>query len=162
MPIVHRLIFASRSTVSFDAGHLQRLAHKAHRNNAARDISGILLYGEGRFLNLLEGPRDAIHDLYDHKIVYDERHTDCEVLLDDQASYRLFPKWGMGRLFLCSDKEVGEQRWNALCNEIARQCPESIFAKDPVVRVLKTFADEVGEGLETVTALDPPTRRASA
>ncbi len=58
------------------------------------DISGVLSYKNGRFIQLIEGEADQLQDLYD-QISKDNRHTDVLILLDIKDTKRFFSNWGM-------------------------------------------------------------------
>ena len=64
-------------------------------NNARLDISGILLFSDGTFLQVLEGEKDAVQGLYD-RIARDDRHHGTKVLLTRETPRRSFPDWSMG------------------------------------------------------------------
>ncbi|WP_418153117.1 BLUF domain-containing protein [Litorimonas sp. RW-G-Af-16] len=51
----------------------------SHRNNPAKEITGLLCYDGHRFLQILEGAEDNIHALY-KTIHSDPRHTAIELL----------------------------------------------------------------------------------
>lgn len=135
------LIYTSRATTLLNASELEALAADAGALNAELGITGVLLFGGGRFFQLLEGEADAVKDLYYNKIAHDPRHTDCQVLIRTPCVTRLFPDWTMGRLYIQQAAEVAQQSWDALCGEIARQNPQAVFARDPAVYFLKQFIE---------------------
>lgn len=89
-----QLIYSSRETVAFDQSMLDALLAKARRNNAQLDITGLLLYDAGDFLQILEGPGDAVADLY-ALIERDERHRDARIVHQQAIADREFGDWGM-------------------------------------------------------------------
>jgi len=70
------------------------LLHDARDYNAADGITGLLLYREGCFLQILEGKPDLVEDV-SQRIARDLRHHEVEVLLDQEVDTRLFPQWSM-------------------------------------------------------------------
>ncbi len=89
-----RLIYTSRATWDFDGPNLSELVEAAQARNALEDVTGCLVYDDGRFLQWLEGPSQGI-DRIATSIRMDERHTDIQVL-DQQASEpRVFSDWTM-------------------------------------------------------------------
>lgn len=91
------LTYVSRATRDFSPGDLDALAEQSRRDNAAHGITGVLLYAEGRFLQRLEGPRDAIAALY-ARIARDERHTVVFTTDVRDLERRVFAGWGMALL----------------------------------------------------------------
>ena len=89
------LVYASTATVNFTAPDLEALLGQSRKSNAADDVTGMLLFRRGRFLQLLEGPRDAVR-VKMAKIHRDPRHDNVRVLLEEQVPGRQFPEWTMG------------------------------------------------------------------
>jgi len=79
-----RLVYASRSTFSPGEAHqgldpsVARILAKSRKNNAERGIVGGLFFGDGCFLQCLEGPDEAVDRLYE-RIRADSRHRDVTV-----------------------------------------------------------------------------------
>lgn len=90
-----QLIYASAATVDFSTADLQQLLKIARQNNESRGISGMLLFHEGSFLQILEGEKDNVFALYD-KIEKDHRHTNVRLLLKTEIDERRFGDWKMG------------------------------------------------------------------
>jgi hypothetical protein len=95
-----RLVYASRSTFTRNAQHqgldpgVARILAKSRRNNAQRQIVGGLLFGDGCFLQCLEGDAEVVDALY-AKIEADRRHSEVTVLSRSQISQRSFGAWSM-------------------------------------------------------------------
>lgn len=89
------LLYRSREAYEMDAADLLKLLFDARAHNAAQGISGLLLHHEGRFMQVLEGPREAVQRLY-RRIAQDARHRDLVLEIDQPADRRLFPEWSMG------------------------------------------------------------------
>ncbi len=90
-----QLIYASAATVDFSSDDLQQLLRVARENNESLGISGMLLFHEGSFLQVLEGEEKDVVALYD-KIAKDDRHTNARVLLKAEIDERSFGDWKMG------------------------------------------------------------------
>lgn len=144
MPESH-LIYTSCAVSSLTAVELDQLASQSTRNNEKLGITGLLLYGGGRFLQLLEGPTEAVTDLYENRIVKDTRHTDCRELLSKPCEVHLFPNWQMGRMYLQETEGSVQNCWDALCVEIGKQNPEAIFSRDPAIRIIEQFIRHFGQ-----------------
>lgn len=66
-------------------------------NNPGIGVTGVLCYSEGIFLQVLEGGRSAVNELY-NRIARDPRHTDVELLCYDEIGERRFAGWSMGQV----------------------------------------------------------------
>ena len=92
-----RLIYASRSTEAGGAGlseQVRIITAKSIHNNRLADITGFLATGEGRFLQLLEGPVSEVEATFE-RIRSDPRHTDLAVIAQGAADRRMFRDWNM-------------------------------------------------------------------
>ncbi len=94
MALLH-LIYQSRANSPFDDSSVLKLLESSRGFNSAHDISGILLYGYGTFLQMLEGDDDLLRALYYEKISTDPRHHSLKVLKEDYVKKRLFAQWAM-------------------------------------------------------------------
>jgi hypothetical protein len=90
-----QLIYTSAATSPFDEAELTELLEVARTNNAALDVTGLLLYHEGSFIQVLEGERAVVDQLYD-KIARDPRHHGAQILFSGFQDHRDFTDWSMG------------------------------------------------------------------
>lgn len=74
---------------------LLALLEKSRRFNEASDITGILLYGNGHFIQILEGNEEALRALC-NRISTDSRHYRMIVISEGEVAQREFPQWSMG------------------------------------------------------------------
>jgi len=98
---MHRLIYLSAATKLLDAAGLEALLQVSRRNNARLGVTGMMLYHDGSFLQILEGPEAAVMGLYD-RIARDSRHGGMIRMVSSAVSARAFPEWQMGFLRLDS------------------------------------------------------------
>ncbi len=97
------LCYTSNTTeeISF-LGSLRLLAH-SFLNNQKYNITGLLIYKNNQFAQVIEGDEDAIERIWS-KIQRDTRHKDIQILSKEPIVHRSFTKWSM--LFPESDKVV--------------------------------------------------------
>jgi hypothetical protein len=89
------LVYVSSAVKPFSQSQLVELLVKARKNNSQRGITGMLLYKDGNFMQVLEGEETAVRELYDI-IHQDPRHTGTIVLLEEELSKPQFGDWSMG------------------------------------------------------------------
>lgn len=89
------LVYSSRAVVGFGLRHLDDLLVHARSANAQVGITGLLLFKDHRFLQLLEGPEPAVREKM-RCIAEDPRHEQVTVLLEEDVRVRQFPDWTMG------------------------------------------------------------------
>jgi len=88
------LIYVSTSVKLLSDEELLDILKVSRENNSGKDITGLLLYKGGNFMQVLEGPDESVEALY-KKIEADPRHKDLNVLSREQISTRQFPAWQM-------------------------------------------------------------------
>ena len=88
------LIYRSYATPALREDDLPALLRAARRHNQQANLSGLLLYNDGQFLQVLEGPEPALSDLY-ARILTDARHEDVTTLAYSSVLKRAFPDWRM-------------------------------------------------------------------
>ncbi len=88
-------IYASAAARAFNAHELAELLRRARENNARLELTGMLLYAEGSFFQVLEGPADVVDALY-NKIEADERHDQMTRIIREPIPKRFFDTWTMG------------------------------------------------------------------
>ncbi len=94
-----RLMYASRATDSINQEALAAILKKSRLNNPATGVTGVLCYSEGLFLQLLEGGRLPVSQLY-NRIANDTRHRDVMLLSYEEIGERKFAGWSMGQVNL--------------------------------------------------------------
>lgn len=151
MEHVTRIVYTSQSATDFSAGSLGALAGKAAAHNESVGITGVLLFGGGRFLQLLEGDGDRIESLYRDKIMRDRRHTGCEVLLRESGRERLCPNWSMGCLYIReaqADRQAAWERFSQALVSGGRAVPRSDDAVvGCIAEFIQSFGDEVDRSI---------------
>jgi hypothetical protein len=90
-----RLIYTSQAKEEFSKRNLLDLLHESRTFNALDNITGVLMYKEGRFLQVIEGESDVVNDLFT-RILRDQRHKKVKLHYNSSINSRLFSNWAMG------------------------------------------------------------------
>ena len=91
---MHHIIYLSQATHSLSDEQLQKILLQARRYNAERNITGLLLYGNGHFLQVIEGEQQTVTALYE-KIKRDARHGSVITFANKAIEQRTFAEWSM-------------------------------------------------------------------
>jgi hypothetical protein len=75
-------------------GQVEQILQSARRNNAAHGVTGALLFSEGCFAQVLEGPREQVEAIFE-TIQCDPRHSDVTVMHLHPVDERSFASWSM-------------------------------------------------------------------
>jgi hypothetical protein len=92
---MHQLIYVSTVRADLSDDDLKDILCDAREANRALGISGMLVYVDGYFLQVLEGRTESVRELY-AKIEADPRHCNATVLIESDVAKRAFPDWNMG------------------------------------------------------------------
>jgi hypothetical protein len=90
-----RCIYASRATPGFRETELPRILETSRANNAAVGVTGMLLYVDGNFFQVLEGDEAAVTAIFE-RICRDTRHGRVTQIIREPVFERDFPEWTMG------------------------------------------------------------------
>jgi hypothetical protein len=90
-----RVTYVSREAPGLTSDKLLALVSQCHRNNPDKGLTGMLLHGNGTFLQVLEGD-DHVVDTLIGAIVADPRHIDMKIVRREPVTRRQFADWSMG------------------------------------------------------------------
>lgn len=90
-----QLIYKSSARTPLDERDLADLLKRARDNNTQLGLTGLLLYDDGSFLQVLEGEREPLIAIY-ARILKDPRHHGITKLLERDLEKRSFGEWQMG------------------------------------------------------------------
>ena len=96
---LYHLGYVSTEAVKFSEEALVALLSEARNANTDRDVTGLLLYREGSFYQVLEGSESAVMATF-HHIEADPRHKEVNILFNGETDAREFADWKMGFLNL--------------------------------------------------------------
>ena len=92
-----RLPYASRPSAPLTTAVIDSILAQSRAHNPRLGITGVLCYSQDLFLQVLEGSRDAVCELY-NTIVRDERHDHVRILSYEEIAERRFGNWTMGHV----------------------------------------------------------------
>lgn len=92
---MHLISYASTSHKLLTEIELEQLLVKSRDNNIEHNITGLLLYRDGSFIQVIEGPESELRQLY-RNINSDPLHYNVTTILDEPTAGRIFPSWHMG------------------------------------------------------------------
>ena len=92
---MYELIYMSSAINKLSEEEINLLLVQARHYNIENRITGVLLYIDGDFLQVLEGIKKDIEQLFE-KIKSDNRHKGIIVVYEGKKTQRQFPNWSMG------------------------------------------------------------------
>jgi Sensors of blue-light using FAD len=90
-----QVVYASAALAPLSELELTQLLMRARANNTRRGVTGLLLYIDGSFLQVLEGEDHVVEALL-ARIARDPRHDRVSILLRRPIEQRQYSEWAMG------------------------------------------------------------------
>lgn len=100
---VFQLLYASGAMPGTTSEDIAAILAASRRNNARLGITGMLLFANNTFIQVLEGNEADVRKLA-ARISNDRRHRNYMVLLEQNTSDRAFGRWQMGFKELAADE----------------------------------------------------------
>lgn len=129
--MIFQLIYRSTATRHLYPAELNDLLAVSRRKNGAREISGMLLYDGGKFLQLLEGEEGTVRETFE-TISRDARHKWVSLVMTGPQGERDFADWSMA--FRDLSEESPPEGWNAFLN--GEEVPPDVAKTSQMVRDL--------------------------
>lgn len=112
-----QIVYVSRSEPLLDSPALTELVNRSAIDNRSRDVTGVLLFCDPHFMQLLEGELTTISALFE-RIRTDPRHRDVQMLLCKNVARRLFPEWGMELVDVTDHRPLDRSRMLRLVDDL--------------------------------------------
>ena len=103
----HTLCYISSVKSSLSDLDIEHLFRVNKRNNTKLNISGVLVYNYGNFLQILEGDEQKINMLF-AKIRQDSRHNNIIKLIDSSIEERIFDDYDSGFVIIENSKTLNQ------------------------------------------------------
>jgi len=128
------LVYISSAYELMEDEELLDILTVSRRNNAERNLTGMLIYGEGTFIQVLEGDEDKLKETY-RNIAADPRHKSIIKMAEGEVKERNFADWAMGF------KSVNAEELARFSGYINPKGNEFLKNEEgnPIISMLKTF-----------------------
>ena len=135
------LVYISAARRLFSEDDLKALLEQSREKNKRLGITGMLLYKDGSFIQVLEGSDEAVTGLY-RTIERDPRHHGVVELIRQQTEAREFPAWSMGFRNL---KDVDLQQMPGYSTFLNQPLNSADFQADPTraQKLLRMFREKM-------------------
>jgi len=122
-----QLAYTSLAPESLGSGDVFKIVERSAQNNGPAQLTGFLIYANGRFFQVIEGPLSGVDGLV-RKLKTDPRHHTIKVVHHSSIAKRSFPTWRMKRIIV----QEADARLETLL-------PELVGAPDRIRRVVDRF-----------------------
>ncbi|RII94637.1 BLUF domain-containing protein [Clavibacter michiganensis] len=127
------IVYSSNATGVFTDTDLAQLLQQSRASNADHGVTGLLVYRDGRFLQLLEGDKGAVRERM-AVIANDTRHDQVRILLEEHVDARQFPDWTMAFARPTGEDQSVIPGFRATFDDLATEQPE--HPTQPALRAL--------------------------
>lgn len=139
MSTLYKLVYTSSRKPNCDATEIENILASCRKNNPNKDITGVLLHSDHRFIQYLEGDKDEIMGLFEN-IKQDHRHGGVNLRYYSPIEERVFPSWQMGYKDINQNSTVFQTKINSKDQSIFKQLIENENPSEVEgLRVLKLF-----------------------
>ena len=120
---MYRLIYISTASDALTAADIDDIVETAVRNNEPQNLTGVLVYNGLNFLQVLEGSRAHVENVY-NRILLDTRHVSVTTVLAEAVEIRIFSSWHMaGRKTMALAGHRDYDKMNDVQDVLDRQMP---------------------------------------
>ena len=132
-----QLVYVSDACEAMTQDAIELIMKRCRRNNGERNITGLLLYSGGHFIQLLEGHQPVLANLF-ATIRADARHHNVQQLYFEPAAVRLFPDWRMGLLNLDTIGALDRSRLQSFIERLKKP-----YQGAGILGLLREFRDQL-------------------
>ena len=136
---IYRLAYVSTACDCLKLDDINNILDSSKVNNQAENITGILIYCNKHFFQILEGDENDVKELYE-KIAIDCRHDNVIKIQEGEVEKRNFGNWSMA--FKSYNKELkyldnfnNEQFYSYIYSQLQDQ------SEDVSLKILADFFD---------------------
>lgn len=134
---MHRIIYLSRASRAMSDDQLADLLVQAREANAQQDITGALVYGDGQFMQIIEGEEATLAMLY-ARLLQDGRHGQVFKFADKPILQRSFADWSMAFRPI-SAEQFRELRGYLTPEQLNLRGPHLSATDDMLLQMMKSF-----------------------
>lgn len=147
-----RLVYCSTAN-DIARTDIEQILETARTRNAADHVTGMLVFADGTFTQLLEGPRERVTGTF-LRIAQDRRHGKVELILAGRINARLFQDWSMRYLGSTGDAARIMRRFQASdrfdITSLADDAIDHFFAEAMMLNESKVAATDPREAVSVV------------
>lgn len=139
--MIYYISYVSSAVKTLSDADLLTMLTKFRNNNKANNLTGMLLYLEGTFIQTIEGDKETVNKLYE-KIKIDTRHKDIFKMLDGYWKNRNFSDWSMAFRSMTKSEAKKIIGYSDI-SDLALINAENNNENHPAVKLLQSFYNQL-------------------
>lgn len=134
-----QIVYYSISKKTITEKLILEILDSSRNNNSKKNITGCLLYHNNIFLQLLEGKKNDIIDLFE-TIKNDHRHYEVTQIIEENTDERIFTDWSMA-FHKVDDSESNIEKFKSSIGYFSKNVPQKTEALDLFWRMAKQIVN---------------------
>lgn len=131
---IFHLVYKSFAKPSLNEKDIQDILKTAQEKNRVLDITGLLIYRQKAFIQLLEGDEQSVRKILE-KIIADSRHDQVVTILESSSDQRIASNWSMAFVNEEFNKNLAHDLFDLFDSIIG----DKIKEKSLIIPILKKF-----------------------
>lgn len=145
-----QMLYVSGASRPLSTDEIEKILAVSRRNNLRDGVTGMLLWADGVFIQILEGEAKTVRSVF-QRIEADDRHKNVMVVLEQATEERLFTQWSMGfkrlNAEMAADRKIFQISRAALEERIASD--DGGLFLETVLAFSRDFVSELDQSLKT-------------
>ena len=117
---------------------LESITLKAKKNNLECDVTGVLFYQNGKFVQIIEGEEESLNALM-KRIESDSRHRNIKYLVKEDIQKHAFKDWNMDSFNLSDKKNIDGEELEKIYDAYRKV---AMLSSDTLILAYKTLLEE--------------------
>lgn len=139
---MYQLVYISAATQVLSENDVLTLLDQARGKNELDGITGLLMYHDAQFFQVLEGPKLAVKTCF-KRISKDPRHKGLIILSEEECTARMFSEWRMAMAKISAFREPLKSQLTDLL-QVVRETSANEVQQNRVISIfIDTFLSDL-------------------
>lgn len=135
---LRRVLYISQAAQRLGVQDVLQLATRSAASNARVNITGLLIFAGGCFLQVVEGETRAV-DYLMQRLKQDKRHRDVAIVVDEPIRRRSYGEWHMGCHLLESAVGLSDVEWRLIIRQVSRLLAKGSAERDAIEAMVQAL-----------------------
>jgi hypothetical protein len=131
---IFRLVYVSQASDSICYSDIQKILESAQRHNQNNNLTGLLIYKDHHFIQILEGVETRVMETVS-RIIQDRRNHHFRVLVESLSNKRIFERWAMA----FHDGDIDKSTRDLIVDLFSTALDQNKKEKEVVLQMLECF-----------------------
>lgn len=147
---LRRVLYVSQAAQRLGVQDVLHLATRSAASNARVNITGLLIFAGGCFLQVVEGEGRAVSYLME-RLRHDKRHRDVAIVVDESIRQRSYGEWHMGCHLLESAVGLSDVEWRLIVRRIGQLLARGSAERESIQEMIQALPNLLIEARQSVS-----------